>query len=271
MKKFLSVLMILAVVGLSACSNSSAATQTAAAAVATSAATKSVATASTTTSGSLTADYTDAVSIEEQLVLGTLSLDGTANAVTKDEAAALLTLWENLQSLSPQGMGGGQGGPNGGGQGGPDNGGNPPSGDTNSTQAAPADNAQPQAMPTMDTTQTDEILAQIEAIMSVDQINAIAAMQITTTSAASIMEAKGISTEMQGGPQGNGNGGPQGDGNATQNPPTDATPDGSMPGGGKGGNGMVQPGLLNALIQYLANVAGVEVPTSAAPAAPGGN
>jgi hypothetical protein len=268
MKKFFSILMILAVVGLAACSNSSAATQTAAPVVATNAATQVAASDNSATSGELTADYTDAVSVEEQLILGTLSLDGTANAVTKDEAAALLTLWENLQSLSPQG---GQGGPNGGGQGGPDNGGNPPSADANSTQAAPADNTQPQAMPTVDTTQTDAVLAQIEAAMTADQISAIAAMQITTTSAATIMEAKGISTDMQGGPQGNGNGGgPQGDGNATQNPPTDATPDGSMPGGGKGGNGMVQPGLLNALIQYLANVAGVEVPTSAAPAAPVG-
>lgn len=273
MKKYLSILFVLMIIALSACSTAGQATQTAAATQPVAAATDASATTSST-SAALSADYTDAVSIEEQLILGTLNLDGTDQAVTKDEAAALFTLYTNLQSLTQQNMGGGKNGQ--------------PGGDQSSTPEAPSGDSQPQAMPTMDTTQTDAIIAQIEAAMTADQISAIAAMQITTTSAATIMEAKGITTDNTAGTLSGNAGGPQG------NPPTDVTPDasaangnnggtgngtpdgapeggtggtGAPAGNGQRGGGMVEPGLLNAVIQYLANVAGVEVPTAAAPSA----
>lgn len=265
MKKYLSILFVLMIIALSACSTASQAAQTNAATLAAAAAADAPAAVSST-GGTLTADYTDAVSIEEQLILGTLNLDGTDQAVTKDEAAALLTLYTNLQSLTQQNMGGGKNGQPGG------NGAQPGT-DQSSTPAAPSSGSQPQAMPTMDTTQTDAIVAQIEAAMTADQISAIDAMQITSTSAATIMEAKGITTN-------NAAGAPQG------NPAADVTPDasagngnngapsgapngasGGPSGNGQRGGGMVQPGLLNAVIQYLANIAGVEVPTTAVPSA----
>lgn len=272
MKKYLSVLFVLMLIALSACSTTSQGTQAAAATQATAASTEATAVISSN-DGTLTADYTDAVSIEEQLILGTLNLDGTAQAVTKDEAAALLTLYTNLQSLTQQNIGGGKNGQPGGN-------GSQPGADQNSTPVAPSSDSQPQAMPTMDTTQTDAVVAQITAAMTADQINAIAAMQITTTSAASIMEAKGITTNSAGGPQGtpptdvtpdasaaNGNNGGAGNGTPAGAPEGGTGGTGAPAGNGQRGGGMVQPGLLNAVIQYLANVAGVEVPTAVAPSA----
>lgn len=40
-----------------------------------------------------------ALSTQTELILGTLKLDGTANAVTKDQAATLLPLWTLMQKL----------------------------------------------------------------------------------------------------------------------------------------------------------------------------
>jgi hypothetical protein len=271
MKKILTVVLILMVAALSACSAST--TQ----AVSQSAATEAVAAAATdavAAQGSISgldATYTDAVSVEEQLIYGTLNLDGTDQKVTKDQAASLITLYTSLQTLTQQNMPAQGGGKN----------------DPNSTPAATqsADNsaAQPQAMPTVDQTQVDALVTQIEAVMTADQLSAISAMQITRTSAATILQAKGITAQSAAGDQG-GNGAPQanGDANGTGNgqqggnpPSADGTPDASgqggqgQPGGNgqMGGGSMIQPQVMSALIQYLANIAGVEVPTTAAPAA----
>lgn len=45
-------------------------------------------------------DYTDATSVRNQLALGTLKLEGTANAVTAEQAKTLLPLWQAFVALS---------------------------------------------------------------------------------------------------------------------------------------------------------------------------
>jgi hypothetical protein len=254
MKKIITGILIVMMAGLSACSSTAV---SAAPSVQTAAATS--ATPSTSTSV-LSTTYTDAVSVEEQLIVGTLALDGTANVVTKDQANTLLTLYTSLQSLTQMSA------PNGNAAGGAAPQGTP---DANATQPAQQNENQ---------TKVDAVVAQIETAMTADQISAIAAMQITQTSEATILQNKGITLTAGGGQpggesQGNGgaNGAPaQGNGNAPQGtqPAANGTPDANQPqqGGnapmGQGGN-MVQPGLVNALVQYLANIAGVTVPTSA--------
>jgi hypothetical protein len=49
--------------------------------------------------GMLTADYQNALPVESQLILGTLLLENSENAVTADQAAELLPLYQMLQDL----------------------------------------------------------------------------------------------------------------------------------------------------------------------------
>lgn len=51
-------------------------------------------------SGSLAMDYEDATSVRNQLALGTLKLEGTAQAVTPEQAQALLPLWQAMVALT---------------------------------------------------------------------------------------------------------------------------------------------------------------------------
>lgn len=48
----------------------------------------------------LSTDYTDALPIQGQLALGTVQLEGSEWAVTEEQAAVLLPLWQAMQSLS---------------------------------------------------------------------------------------------------------------------------------------------------------------------------
>ena len=48
----------------------------------------------------LKTDYADATNIRNQLALGTLKLEGTANAITAAQAKELLPLWQALVALS---------------------------------------------------------------------------------------------------------------------------------------------------------------------------
>jgi hypothetical protein len=54
----------------------------------------------THTAGRLNADYENALPVESQLVLGTLLLEDTGNAVTTEEAAELLPLWQMMKELT---------------------------------------------------------------------------------------------------------------------------------------------------------------------------
>jgi hypothetical protein len=51
-------------------------------------------------SGGLVENYPDALSVRNQLALGSLRLEGTANAVTAAQAAKLLPLWQALKTLA---------------------------------------------------------------------------------------------------------------------------------------------------------------------------
>ena len=48
----------------------------------------------------LTQDYPNAIGIRSQLLIGTFRLEGTANAVTAQQAAQLTPLWQMLKALS---------------------------------------------------------------------------------------------------------------------------------------------------------------------------
>ncbi len=54
------------------------------------------------TSAVLVTTYPNALPVSNQLALGTLKLEGTANAVTPDQARALLPLWQAIQSGAAQ-------------------------------------------------------------------------------------------------------------------------------------------------------------------------
>ena len=50
--------------------------------------------------GALSEDYENAISVRNQLLLGTLRLQGTAEALTADQAKSLLPLWQAVQALT---------------------------------------------------------------------------------------------------------------------------------------------------------------------------
>lgn len=96
----------------------------------------------------LTTDFIDAASLRSQLAFGTLELDGSANAISAEQARVLLPLWQAVLSLS---------------------------GDT--------------------TTAEEELTAvqdQIVAAMTAEQLQAIAAMQVTNTELNSFYAEFGI-------------------------------------------------------------------------------
>lgn len=177
----------------------------------------------------LTTDYENAVSIETQLLLGTIKLEGTESTVTTEQAGTLMPLWENFKTASESMMlaqGGGVAG-------------------------------QPNSTPQ---TQMDELVKQIQAAMTLNQIKAIAEMQITQEIVMTTLQEYGIT---MGGPQqGNGtapgNGGqppmgtPPADGIGGQPPDTGQM--GTPPAAGMQsgmGMGFVSPELIDALIQIL--------------------
>ncbi len=64
------------------------------------AATAPPAAGSSTAATYLTIDFADAASLRNQLAFGTLKLEGSADAVTVEEAKALLPLWQAITALS---------------------------------------------------------------------------------------------------------------------------------------------------------------------------
>jgi len=204
---------------------------------------KSASTAST--ADTLTTDFDNAESVINQVILGLLKLDGTDHALTKTQAASLLPLWDEYQSAVKDMM------PNGGKQGEKPSG-TPaamPTPDPNVTPAAPVENTEL-------TAKLDAIVTSMQAVLTDKQIAAIKEMKITGDIATTIMKEKNITI---GGPD-------QQDGNGQQGgqPPSDGKQQGGTgqqggqpPADGKQrGNGMVQPGLLKALTEYLEKVSG---------------
>lgn len=145
------------------------------------------------TSQVLVTSYPGALDVSSQLALGTMKLEGTANAVTPEQAAALLPLWQALQGgVTAQ-------------------------------------------------IEVNAVLAQIERTMRPEQLEAIAAMQLTTDDLAAWAEENGVSMPFAGGPPG-GQGMPGGDWEAVRatveaggGPPAGF---GTPPAGFPGGQGM---------------------------------
>ena len=120
----------------------------------------------------------DALSTETQLVLGTLRLDGTEQAVTADQANELLVMWQVYQDLNSS-----------------------------------------------DTAAQEEIhglVEQIQEMMTIEQMKAISAMNLTQQDVFALMQEQGVSLgQVQ---QSNNN-------SVTQNGGGVAPPDGGMVGG----------------------------------------
>jgi hypothetical protein len=201
----------------------------------------------------LNTTYTNAVSVPMQLILGTLKLEGSAQALSKEQAAALVPLWDEVLTLT-QSMGPGVGGPE--------------SGNSNGQDTTQQNNASAPQVSSETQTKIDELVQKIEAIMTADQLKAIAELQITQETAQTIMTEKGI---MLGGPgQNGGKGGgtpPAGDQNGAGAPPAGGQTNGQASGqpsasqaGVKGG--MIPSQLVFSLIQYLQQAAGLPVSTS---------
>jgi hypothetical protein len=141
--------------------------------------------------GGLNTSYENAVSIELQLLLGTLSLDDDL-AVTSEQASELLPLWSELKEISMS-AGPGQG--------------PPPQDEDNATPQPPAADAETQE-------EIDALVEQVVDGMTSEQIDAIVAMEITRDSAMTIMQELGITPGGNGAPPDGGGpmGGPPGGG-----------------------------------------------------------
>lgn len=175
----------------------------------------------------LTTNYTDAVSIEMQLLLGSIKLERTALAITKEQANVLLPLWTNFKTLNQSIMsaqsGMGQGQPN----------------------ATP----QPQTVNTEAQAQLDEITKQIQSAMTPEQIKTIAAMQLTQESSQTIMQELGIAINN---PQARGGSQPPAGAIPQRTPPAGEDPMGTPPADGmQHSTGGIPQELANALIQAL--------------------
>lgn len=177
----------------------------------------------------LNTTYENAVSVEQQLILGTFKLEGTNLAVSKEQASILVPLYANLKTIVESMM--------------------PAQG----TQGDPA-GAQPQAASAETQTQIATIIKDVLAAMTPEQIKAISEMQITRETAQTIMTENGIS---MGGP------GQNGEKPGANGRPPAGTPPAVDPNGGAGappsdgkngqqrGGGMIPAELINALIELL--------------------
>jgi hypothetical protein len=134
------------------------------------------------------------------LLVGTLKLENTDQALTADEAGQLLPLWQAYRSLST------------------------------SQTAAQAE--------------VDGLLKQIESAMTSEQMNAINAMNLTSTDMMNLMQTMGVGMGPQGTPDPNSTPGfyTQGDGFPSGDFPSGST--GSQSGGPSGGN-MPPGGMLS--------------------------
>lgn len=196
--------------------------------------------------GGLNADYENALSVEMQLALGSLALDGSENAIDAEEAGELLPLWKAISSLSQ-------------------------------SDSAAAEEIQ-------------AVFNQIEETMTPEQIEAIAAMQLTREDMTELAEELGLNfgaggrfgeltPEMQATMEAARESGefPQsefpGGGFAGRGPGGGGLPSGGFPGGGGFGGGQlteeqqataearrasgdnanvtVSPVILDAVIEYL--------------------
>jgi hypothetical protein len=176
----------------------------------------------------LTATHENAVSIEMQLVLGTIKLEGTELAITKDQAGFLIPLWTNFKTIS-QSMMPAPAGP----------------GQDPASSTLPPNNAETQA-------QLEELARQIQTIMTPEQLGYIASLQITQDIARTIMQEQGLT---MGNPR-PGDGGQPPQGGMLQGTPG-AGPDGQFQAPpsdqDRQRSSMIPTELIDQLIQLLQN------------------
>jgi hypothetical protein len=188
MKKIFVTTMLILTILLSSCAASS---------VNTAAANTGVVSATESAAATVVLDttYTDAVSGELQLLYGILNLENTDQALTSEQATSMLPLWQSLQTT---GMGGMQ----------------PPSGDaSNTSQSTPA-------VTTMTEDEISAVVAQIQALLTSDQVTAIKTMQVTQTMIDTYISDNSL-----------GMGGGQPGGQAGGQPPSSGMPSGQVPQG----------------------------------------
>lgn len=268
MKRIFFAFLILIVLTITGCTNSTAPQSTSTNPIITNTTEQSnVGTATTSSDGSpvkltLGTDYDNAVSVDMQLLLGLFKLNGTDLAITLEQASALLPLWKNYLALNQTSM---------------------PTG-TAPEQGQPLADATPQAptIPTVDAntrSQLDNIIQQVQDLLTPAQIQTIADLQITQETAMTIQQEVGISMGGQGQSSGNIGQPPTGSQPPQGTPPTGGTdsqppalPEGStstdgnaptggqppaMPngqGGGIPGGGQIMPQMIEALTQYLEKI-----------------
>ena len=136
----------------------------------------------------LSEDYADAAPASTQLIIGSLQLEETDQAIDGGRAAQILPLWQAYQALS------------------------------NADTTADAE--------------LQAVVNQIQGVMNPEQIQAVAALQVTSESAQAIMQELGIGM----GRRGFGGGGEDGADSGG------FRPGGDLPGGGGGGGGGGLPG-----------------------------
>jgi len=176
----------------------------------------------TSGAASLSTPNENALPIVSQLLVGTLALEGTDQAVTAEQAAVLLPLWTEYSGLNRSTR--------------------PAVGQSGTA----TDGTDVQA-------QIDALVAEIQAAMTSEQIKAIADLQLTFESAQTMLSDLGISMA----DMGQGTGGqqppttPGADGQQPQGEPPSGSPpsDGQQPlgtpmaGGPEGGQGSGAPGM----------------------------
>lgn len=183
----------------------------------------------------LTADYEDAASVEAQLILGIFNLEDTGLLVTRDQASLLAPLWMNYKTLTATAR--------------------PPAQEQDQPTASQPVDAETQE-------QMTELTAQIQAVLTPEQLQAIVDMEITTQDMQVFMDEQGIS--LRGPQQGEGNmppeGGPgPGNGQAPAGTPPSDSPgqgigqpaDNGMPPQGQARAGFVPSLLIDALLKFL--------------------
>jgi hypothetical protein len=154
------------------------------------------------------------LSVQAQLIIGIYKMDGTAQAITPEQAAALIPLWLSLQEALAN---------------------------TSSAQD-----------------QVESLTAQIKAVLTPEQVQAITEMNLTQDDVQAFMQEQGLA--LGGQQRGSGNGPQQG------NPPQVTPPAGGPPGGNQppagqrgtpqGGSpqmgfNFVPPELIDAFLQFL--------------------
>ncbi|NMB54970.1 MAG: hypothetical protein GYA15_09740 [Leptolinea sp.] len=297
MKKFVYTLLILIVLMLTACAGQAPVVhlttgQSADQLISYKGASFASASSSANKSG-ITTDFENAESVINQMILGLLKLDGSKLALTKDQATSILPLWDEyqkaVQSAMPSGKKPSRENPSG-------TPAAPPTPVPGSTPAAAAQNTEL-------TTKLDTLTSQMVAVLTTDQVNAIAEMKITHDIATTIMKEIGIEQQNGGQPGGTSsdNGQPQppasGQGNGRAAPPDgqpgqqggqpgqqDGQPgqqggqpgqQGGQPDGQQGqppadgvrqGQGMIQPGLMKAFTALLEKASGTKSTVAFAPA-----